>query len=273
MSIRQAHTYIESECSKESTLSQELVQMLACQKTLLVLDDVRDARVARACNPLGSHLLCTTFQASLSKRLQTAVSSAGVRVYEMRVLTRSNMQILLCSHFLFQNVEGALMEALHAMIGRLPLELVLISFLFQVVKSYVAFDNKTLMAAVMKRLLASHRSLQEQLHNEAGAQHLSQSHLFCWRTLAVTLELFPSMYRRCMFQLALAPPGTLLSAALLQELWDLSPAENMSAIQMFTSVCMLVPLPTPDGPRWHVSNLAQVRLIFFYLHAGKLTCK
>jgi hypothetical protein len=115
-----------------------------------------------------------------------------------------------------QNVEASLMEALQAMIGRLPLELVLVSFLFQVVKSYVAFDNKTLMAAVMKRLLASHRSLQAQLHNEAGAQHLSQSHLFCWRTLAVTLELFPSMYRRCMFQLALVPPGTLMSAALLQ---------------------------------------------------------
>lgn len=64
---------------------------------------------------------------------------------------------------------------------------------------------------------ASHsaRSMQEQLHNENGAQHLSQSHLYCWRTLAVTLELFPSMYRKCMFQLALVPAGTLMSQQLL----------------------------------------------------------
>ena len=57
--------------------------------------------------------------------------------------------------------------------------------------------------------------VQEQLHNENGAQHLSQSHLYCWRTLAVTLELFPSMYRKCMFQLALVPAGTLMSQQLL----------------------------------------------------------
>jgi hypothetical protein len=52
------------------------------------------------------------------------------------------------------------MESLFAMVGRLPLELVLVSFLFQVVGSYVNFDMKTLMGAVMKRLLASHRTLQ-----------------------------------------------------------------------------------------------------------------
>lgn len=59
-----------------------------------------------------------------------------------------------------QEVEAALLESLLAMIGRLPLELVLVSFLFQVVKAYVAFDNKTLLGAVMKRLHASHRTLQ-----------------------------------------------------------------------------------------------------------------
>lgn len=69
---------------------------------LLVLDDVRDARAVRACNPLGPHLLCTTFEASIAKRLQTAVSSVGVRSYEMRVLSLPNMHALLNAHFSFQ---------------------------------------------------------------------------------------------------------------------------------------------------------------------------
>ena len=54
--------------------SVELVRHLACKRMLLVLDDVRDARAVRACNPLGPRLLCTTFEASIAKRLQTAVS-------------------------------------------------------------------------------------------------------------------------------------------------------------------------------------------------------
>lgn len=86
----------------EASLSHELVRLLACKRTLLVLDDVRDARAVRACNPLGPHLLCTTFEGSIAKRLQTAVSSVGVRAYEMRVLSLPNMHTLLNAHFSFQ---------------------------------------------------------------------------------------------------------------------------------------------------------------------------
>ena len=89
-------------CSTEASLSHELVRQLACKRTLLVLDDVRDARAVRACNPLGPHLLCTTFEGSIAKRLQTAVSSVGVRAYEMRVLSLPNMRSLLNAHFSFQ---------------------------------------------------------------------------------------------------------------------------------------------------------------------------
>lgn len=89
-------------CSTEASLSYELVRQLACKRTLLVLDDVRDARAVRACNPLGPHLLCTTFEGSIAKRLQTAVSSVGVRSYEMRVLSLANMRMLLNAHFSFQ---------------------------------------------------------------------------------------------------------------------------------------------------------------------------
>jgi hypothetical protein len=66
-----------------------------------------------------------------------------------------------------------------------------------------------------RHVAMQHACMQEQLQNESAAQHLSQSHLYCWRTLAVTLELFPSMYRKCMFQLALVPAGTLMSQQLL----------------------------------------------------------
>lgn len=45
----------------------------------------------------------------------------------------------------------------------------------------------------------------------------------------------------------------------LQELWGLAPADTLSVIQMFASVSMLVPVTSPQGPRWHVANLAQVR--------------
>ena len=61
------------------------------------------------------------------------------------------------------------------MIGRLPLEFVLLSFLFQLVGTYVDFDGDTLVQAVMKRLQASHNSLQvrAQLHT------LHTLHGFC----------------------------------------------------------------------------------------------
>lgn len=59
-----------------------------------------------------------------------------------------------------QNVPAARIEALFAMIGRLPLEFVLLSFLFQLVGTYVDFDADTLVQAVMKRLQASHNNLQ-----------------------------------------------------------------------------------------------------------------
>ena len=96
------------------------------------------------------------------------------------------------------------------------------------------------------------------MDNEHAVKHLSQSHMFCWRTLAVTLELFPSLYRNCMFQLALIPPGILVTEPLLKELWSLGAADLPSVVSMFTAVAMLVPVPGPAGQRWHVSNLAQV---------------
>lgn len=45
----------------------------------------------------------------------------------------------------------------------------------------------------------------------------------------------------------------------VQELWGLAPSDTLSVIQMFASVSMLVPVPCPQGARWHVANLAQVR--------------
>ena len=54
------------------------------------------------------------------------------------------------------------------------------------------------------------------MEHEGAAKHLSASHTFCWRTLAVTLELFPTLYRTCLFQLALIPPGLLVPEGLLQ---------------------------------------------------------
>lgn len=45
----------------------------------------------------------------------------------------------------------------------------------------------------------------------------------------------------------------------VQELWGLAAADTLSVIQMFASVSMLVPVTSPQGPRWHVANLAQVR--------------
>ena len=59
-----------------------------------------------------------------------------------------------------QAIPAARVEALLAMVGRLPLELALLSFLLQLVGTYVEFDGDTLVAAVMKRLRASHHSLQ-----------------------------------------------------------------------------------------------------------------
>ena len=52
------------------------------------------------------------------------------------------------------------------------------------------------------------------MDSEHAVKHLSQSHMYCWRTLAVTLELFPALYRTCMFQLALLPPGLAVRARL-----------------------------------------------------------
>jgi hypothetical protein len=59
-----------------------------------------------------------------------------------------------------QSIPPARIEALFAMIGRLPLEFVLLSFLFQLVDTYVDFNGDTLAHAVMKRLQASHANLQ-----------------------------------------------------------------------------------------------------------------
>lgn len=59
-----------------------------------------------------------------------------------------------------QGGDPALIESLYSMMGRLPLEFVLVSFLFQLVGTYVDFDKNQLMVAVMKRLHASHKSLQ-----------------------------------------------------------------------------------------------------------------
>lgn len=107
------------------------------------------------------------------------------------------------------------------------------------------------------------------MDNEHAVKHLSQSHMFCWRTLAVTLELFPSLYRNCMFQLALVPPGLLVSEALLRELWALGDADLPSVVSMFTAVAMLVPVPGPAGRRWHVSNLAHEYMGYWARMSGK----
>lgn len=96
-----------------------------------------------------------------------------------------------------QEVDAALLESLLAMIGRLPLELVLVSFLFQVVKAYVAFDNKTLLGAVMKRLHASHRTLQVR-----PPHHFAfQGFVVCWGDLPCngpsSCTVFPHITARC----------------------------------------------------------------------------
>jgi hypothetical protein len=85
------------------------------------------------------------------------------------------------------------------------------------------------------------------MDTEHAVKHLSQSHMYCWRTLAVTLELFPALYRNAMFQLALVPPGALVSEPLLRELWALGEGDMPGVVSMFTAISMLVPLPGPAG--------------------------
>lgn len=112
-------------------------------------------------------------------------------------------------------------------------------------------------------------AVQEQMNNEMAVQGLSQSHMLCWRTLAVTLELFPALYRQCMFQLSLVPPSVLISEQLLLELWTISSSDMPLVISIFTSVSILVPLLTAEGRRWHVSNMAQDYMVYWARMSGK----
>jgi hypothetical protein len=54
-----------------------------------------------------------------------------------------------------------------------------------------------------------------------------------------------------------------------QELWGLSTSETPSVIKMFSSVSMIASAPTPCGPRWHVSNLAQDYMVYWAKMSGK----
>lgn len=68
---------------------------------LLILDDVRDVNIIRSCNTLGPHLLVTTFQGNIAKKLRTAVSSSNLKVFDIRLLTQSSARVLLQSKFKF----------------------------------------------------------------------------------------------------------------------------------------------------------------------------
>jgi hypothetical protein len=107
------------------------------------------------------------------------------------------------------------------------------------------------------------------MNNEMAVQDLSMSHIYCWRTLALTLELFPTHYRQCLFQLSLIPPSVLISQQLLRELWSISVSDLPLVISIFTSVSILVPLPTAEGQRWLVSNMAHDYMAYWARMSGK----
>jgi hypothetical protein len=107
------------------------------------------------------------------------------------------------------------------------------------------------------------------MSHESAVNHLSPSHLFCWRTLAVTLELFPTPYRKCLFQLVLVPPGMLVSTNLLTAIWDVTPAELPAITSMFSTVSFLNSLPGPDGERWYVTNVVRDYLVYWARISGK----
>ena len=111
--------------------------------------------------------------------------------------------------------------------------------------------------------------MQEQLQSADGVTGLSQAHILCWRTLAVTLELFPPLYRRHMLQLALIPPGLPITPALLRGLWDIKAGEQPRVIATFEAVSMLVPLPAAAGQRWLVGNMALGYMHYWAQLSGK----
>jgi hypothetical protein len=77
------------------------VQRLADKQMLVVLDDISSVDVVRAVNTLGVHMLVTTVQCKLGKKLQPASRAATVCTHDMRLLTPASARMLLQLHFNF----------------------------------------------------------------------------------------------------------------------------------------------------------------------------
>jgi hypothetical protein len=59
-----------------------------------------------------------------------------------------------------QKIQPEFVEMLMSHMGKIPLEIVLASFLFQLVGTYVDFKSDTLVNAIVKRLNSAHQNLQ-----------------------------------------------------------------------------------------------------------------
>ena len=86
-------------------LTDELVKRLTGKQHLLVLDDVWDADIVRACKCLGVHILVTTFKPDLARSLKVVplVGSDStpfgsiVREHPLRILNRPSARRLLAT--------------------------------------------------------------------------------------------------------------------------------------------------------------------------------
>ena len=106
------------------------------------------------------------------------------------------------------------------------------------------------------------------LKSQIAAGHLSKSHLLCWRTIAVTIDVLPLIYRRRVLLLSSIPSGAKISKLHLQHLWDLPSDEVSHVIHTLERVDMLTPLRTPEGQRWFVPNLSGEYIAYWAMMDG-----
>jgi hypothetical protein len=82
-------------------MADELAQRLAVSEMLIVLDDVPSPCIVRSCLAIGPHLLVTAASNGLFKKLRSAITSSGIRTYEMHPLPVQAARTLLQKHFDF----------------------------------------------------------------------------------------------------------------------------------------------------------------------------
>jgi hypothetical protein len=85
----------------EEEMADELSQRLAVSEMLIILDDVLSPSIVRSCFTLGPHLLVTAAGTGLFNKLRSAITSSGIRTYEMHPLPMQAAQTLLQTHFDF----------------------------------------------------------------------------------------------------------------------------------------------------------------------------